>query len=170
MTFAHTISRWLGRVAMAVAGCALLAMMGVTVLDVALRYAFRLTDGASGMTFVGSVELVKYLLLAAVLGAMAASVEKSQVVVEVFTQRLGDAFKARLAGLNLLVFAVIGALLAVGIHEAAASAAEFGEVTQDLALPKGPIYEAAAALFAIFALRSGIHGVLALISGVADDA
>jgi TRAP-type C4-dicarboxylate transport system permease small subunit len=170
MTFAHTISRWLARVAMAVAGCALLAMMGVTVLDVALRYAFRLTDGASGLTFVGSVELVKYLLLAAVLGAMAASVEKSQVVVEVFTQRLGDAFKARLAGLNLLVFAVIGALLAVGIHEAAESAAEFGEVTQDLALPKGPIYEAGAALFVIFALRSGIHGVLALISGVADDA
>ena len=55
---------------MAVAGCALLAMMGVTVLDVALRYAFRLTDGASGLTFVGSVELVKYLLLAAMLGAL----------------------------------------------------------------------------------------------------
>ncbi|MES1929549.1 TRAP transporter small transmembrane protein [Salinisphaera dokdonensis CL-ES53] len=170
MALLQRTSLWLGRIALAVAGVALLAMMMITVVDVVLRYAFQLTDGASGLTFVGSVELVKYLLLAALLGAMAGHVEKSQVVVEVFSQALSDSLKARIAGANLLVFAVLGAVLAWGIHEAAGAAAEFGEVTQDLAIPLAPIYEAAAALFVIFAVRSAIHGLEGLFSGVAHGA
>lgn len=164
------ISRWLEHAALAIAGVALLAMMAVTVADVALRFLFQMTDGASALTFVGSVELVKYLLLGALLGAMAGHVEKSQVVVEVFTQKLGAALKARIAGLNLLVFAVLGAVLAWGIHEAARDAAEFGEVTQDLAMPIALIYEAAAALLVIFAARSLIHGVHSLVTGVEHGA
>lgn len=170
MAFFLRASRWLGHLALAVAGIALLAMMMITVVDVVLRYAFQLTDGASRLTFVGSVELVKYLLLAAILGAMAGHVEKSQVVVEVFTQKLSDSAKARIAGVNLLIFAVLGGILAMGIYEAAASAAEFGEVTQDLAMPKAPLYRAAAVLFVIFAVRSVIHGIQGLVTGKVDGA
>ncbi|ROO28990.1 TRAP transporter small permease [Salinisphaera orenii] len=164
------LSIWLERAALAIAGVALLAMMMVTVIDVALRFLFQLTDGTSGLTFMGSVELVKYLLLAALLGAMAGHVEKSQVVVEVFTNKLGDAIKARIAGLNLLIFAAVGVVLVWGIHEAARSAAEFGEVTQDLAMPKFVIYEMAAVLLVIFTVRSLIHGIRGLVQGVDDGA
>lgn len=170
MTALMRVSTWLERVALAVAGVALLAMMMITVVDVALRFLFQLTGGASELTFIGSVELVKYLLLAALLGAMAGHVEKSQVVVEVFTNKLGDTVKARIAGLNLLIFAAVGAALVWGIHEAAGSAAEFGEVTQDLAMPKSMIYESAALLLVIFTVRSLIHGIHGLVMGVADGA
>jgi len=164
------VSIWLEHAALATAGVALLALMMVTVVDVVLRFLFQLTDGASGLTFMGSVELVKYLLLAALLGAMAGHVEKSQVVVEVFTNKLGEKAKARIAGINLLIFAAVGAVLVWGIHEAARAAAEFGEVTQDLAMPKSVIYEIAAALLVLFTVRSLIHGVHSLATGIEHGA
>lgn len=163
------LSTWLSHVALAVAGIALLAMMGITVLDIILRYAFKLSAGASGVTLTGGVELVEYLLLAMILAAMAAHVERSQVIVEVFTQKLSEKLQARIAALCLLIFALIGATVAFGIGEAASSAAEFGEITQDLAMPKAPIYAVASALFVIFTLRSAIHGLHDLLEGTRHD-
>lgn len=164
-----TLSRVLGRITLAIAGIALLAIMLVTVLDVILRCLFNLTRGASEWTLGGSMEMVKYLLLVMLLSAMAAHVERSQVVVEVFTQKLGATTCARIAGFCLLLFAVVGIVLMSGLVEAAASAAEFGEMTQDLAVPMAPIYLFAAVLFVIFSLRSGIHGLEGLIKGVSHD-
>src|SRR5690554_873820 len=68
-------SHQLARLCLLVAGLALLAMMGVTIADVLLRLAFRLSGGALNWSVVGSVELVRYLLMFSLLAAMAASVE-----------------------------------------------------------------------------------------------
>jgi|AntDeeMinimDraft_5_1070356.scaffolds.fasta_scaffold02522_6 TRAP-type C4-dicarboxylate transport system permease small subunit len=163
------LSNGLRRAVLLLAGVALLGMLTVTVIDVLLRTAFTLTDGASTLTFTGSVELVRYLMLAGLLGALAGYVEQSQVVVEVFTQRASDAVKARIAGVSLLVFALVGAVMAVGLADDAASAAKFGEITQDLAMPKAPIYYAAAALLAVFTIRSAVHGLDAIVRGRAHE-
>ncbi|RKR03410.1 TRAP-type C4-dicarboxylate transport system permease small subunit [Kushneria sinocarnis] len=170
MTVLSRLGTWLGHIALAFAGIALLAMMAITVVDIVLRYLFQLTDGASRLTFTGGVELVQYLMLGAMLSAMAAHVEHSQVVVELFTRALSGPLKARLAGLYLLLFAAVGSLLAMGLFETARSLAEFGEVTQDLAIPKAPMYDTAAVLFAILALRSAIYGLRGLLQGVTHDA
>lgn len=154
------LSRWLEVFSRFIAGIALVSLLGVTVVDVALRFLYRLSDGALSLSVVGSVELVSYLMLFALLAAMAANVEKSQVVVEAFSHGLRDSLKARIAGVYLLGFVVLGLVLAFGLWDAAASAAAHGETTQDLRLPMAPIYYIASGLCVLLGIRCLLHAVL----------
>lgn len=159
------LSRWLEVLCKLIAGIALVAMLAVTIGDVTLRYLYRLSDGALSWSVVGSVELVSYLMLFSLLAAMAANVEKGQVVVEAFSHRLDDNLKTRLNGIYLLGFVALGAVLCIGLWGAAASAGAHGEVTQDLRLPMGPIYRVAAGLSLLLTLRSLIHALLGALFG-----
>lgn len=154
------LSRWLEVFSRLIAGIALIALLGVTIVDVALRYLYRLNDGASSLSMVGSVELVSYLMLFALLAAMAANVEKSQVVVEAFSHGLRDSLKARIAGIYLLGFVVLGLVLAVGLWDSAISAASHGATTQDLRLPMAPIYYVASGLCVLLGMRCLLHAIL----------
>ena len=154
------VSRQLARVCLLVAGLALLTMMAVTIVDVLLRLAFRLTGGTLNWSVVGSVELVRYLMLLSLLAAMAASVERSQVVVEAFSHGLSPTFKERLGGVFLVGFVVLGSVMAVGLWQEAGIASQRGQVTQDLRIPMAPIYQMGAVLCALLALRSLVHAVL----------
>src|SRR5690554_2798667 len=95
------VSHQLAKLCLLVAGLALLILMGVTITDVLLRLIFRLSGGALNWSVIGSVELVRYLLLFSLLAAMAANVERSQVVVEAFSHGLSPVWKERLGGLFL---------------------------------------------------------------------
>ncbi len=154
------LSRWLEVFSRLIAGIALVSLLGVTVVDVALRFLYRLSDGSLSLSVVGSVELVSYLMLFALLAAMAANVEKSQVVVEAFSHGLRDSLKARIAGVYLLGFVVLGLVLAFGLWDAAGSAAAHGETTQDLRLPMAPIYYIASGLCVLLGIRCLLHAVL----------
>ncbi|WP_445620457.1 TRAP transporter small permease [Kushneria sp. Sum13] len=157
------LGHWLEMLCRLVAGVALAGMLVVTVADVSLRYLYRLSDGAVTLRVSGSVELVSYLMLFALLAAMAANVEKGQVVVEAFSHRLNDTLKTRLNGFYLLGFAALGVLVALGLWDSAVSAQGHGEVTQDLRLPMGPIYWVAAALSLLLGARSLVFAVLGLV-------
>ncbi|MCK2046225.1 TRAP transporter small permease [Chromohalobacter moromii] len=163
------LSHWLGSLCRIIAGIALLALLSVTILDVGLRYLSDLTGGAISLSVSGSVELVSYLLLFSLLAAMAASVEKSQVVVEVLTHRINDALKARLHGFYLLGFMVLGIILCVGLVNSALGAISHGEVTQDLRISMGPIYLFAAFLSALLSLRSLMHVLLSGVFGQQEE-
>nr|WP_298415069.1 TRAP transporter small permease subunit [uncultured Halomonas sp.] len=163
------LSRALERLCRLVAGIFLVLPLLVTIVDVATRYLYRLTEGAFSFTILGSVELVSYSMLFALLAAMAANVEKSQVVVEAFSHNLSDVLKTRLHGIYLLGFTVLGGVLCIGLWDAAHSAAGYGEVTQDLRLPMSPIYYVAAALSLLLALRSLIHAWLSAVHGVPGE-
>ncbi|MFW3615808.1 TRAP transporter small permease [Billgrantia antri] len=163
--FLERASHWLALVCRVVAGIALLALLTVTIADVGTRYLYRLTEGAIALRVTGSVELVSYLMLCALLAAMAANVEKSQVVVEAFSHGLAPAIKHRLHGFYLLGFAALGLVLFIGLLDSAAAATRHGEVTQDLRLPMGPIYQAAALLSLLLGLRSLIHALLGAVFG-----
>ncbi len=156
-------SQWLALLCKLVAGIALVALLGVTIADVSTRYLYRLTEGAIALHVSGSVELVSYLMLFSLLAAMAANVEKSQVVVEAFSHGLSPTLKNRLHGVYLLGFAALGLILFLGLVDSAASAARHGEVTQDLRIPMGPIYYAAAVLSLLLGLRSLVHAVLSAV-------
>ncbi|GAB2785946.1 hypothetical protein GCM10027040_10040 [Halomonas shantousis] len=164
-----TLSNWIAQFCRYFSGIALMGVLAVTVIDVVTRYLFRATSGVMNMTVTGSVELVSYLMLFALLAAMAANVEKSQVVVEAFSHGLKESIKQRIAGFYLLAFMVLGFVLANGLWEEGASAAEFGEVTQDLSLPMGPIYQVAAGLCVLLALRCLIHAFLGMIYAVGGE-
>ncbi|SFI18259.1 TRAP transporter small permease [Modicisalibacter xianhensis] len=156
-------SRWLEALCKLIAGIALAGMLAVTVIDVTLRYLYRLSDGALDLSMVGSVELVSYLMLFALLAAMAANVEKGQVVVEAFSHRLNDEIKTRLNGFYLLGFTALGLVVAIGLWDSALSAGAHGEVTQDLRLPMGPIYWTAAGLSLLLSVRSLAFALLGLL-------
>lgn len=162
-------SHWLALLCRVVAGVALLALLGVTIGDVGTRYLYRLTEGAIGLRVIGSVELVSYLMLASLLAAMAANVEKSQVVVEAFSHGLSPNLKNRLHGVYLLGFAALGLVLFIGLLDSATAAARHGEVTQDLRIPMGPIYTIAAALSLLLGLRSLIHALLSAVFGAEGE-
>ncbi|MDI5932501.1 TRAP transporter small permease subunit [Halomonas kalidii] len=167
--FLERASRWLALVCRLVAGLALVALLAVTIADVGTRYLYRLTEGAIALRVTGSVELVSYLMLCSLLAAMAANVEKSQVVVEAFSHGLAPALKHRLHGLYLLGFAALGLVLFLGLLDSAVAATRHGEITQDLRLPMGPIYQVAAALSLLLGLRSLIHALLGAVFGVAQE-
>ncbi|MDR9440277.1 MAG: TRAP transporter small permease subunit [Halomonas sp.] len=162
-------SDWLALLCKLVAGIALVALLGVTIADVSTRYLSRLTEGAIALRVSGSVELVSYLMLFSLLAAMAANVEKSQVVVEAFSHGLSPTLKNRLHGVYLLGFTALGLILFLGLVDSAASAARHGEVTQDLRLPMGPIYYAAAVLSLLLGLRSLVHAVLSAVFGAEGE-
>lgn len=162
-------SHWLALVCRVIAGVALLALLTVTIADVGTRYLYRLTEGVIALRVTGSVELVSYLMLCALLAAMAANVEKSQVVVEAFSHGLAPAIKHRLHGFYLLGFAALGLALFLGLFESATAAARHGEVTQDLRLPMGPIYQAAAVLSLLLGVRSLIHALLGAVFGAEQE-
>ncbi|WP_404376278.1 TRAP transporter small permease [Vreelandella aquamarina] len=158
----YRASHWLALICRFVAGVALLGLLAVTIADVSTRYLSRVTEGAIALRVAGSVELVSYLMLFALLAAMAANVEKSQVVVEAFSHRLPQGIKNRLQGFFLLGFMALGLILFVGLLDSAAAATQYGEVTQDLRLPMGPIYQLAALLSLLLGLRSLIHALLGI--------
>ncbi|MDI5890307.1 TRAP transporter small permease [Halomonas rhizosphaerae] len=162
-------SQWLALLCKLVAGIALVGLLGVTIADVGTRYLSRLTEGAIALRVSGSVELVSYLMLFSLLAAMAANVEKSQVVVEAFSHGLSPTIKNRLHGVYLLGFTALGLVLFLGLLESAASATRHGEVTQDLRIPMGPIYYAAAVLSLLLGLRSLIHAVLNAVFGAEGE-
>lgn len=153
-----------------IAGIALIGLLAVTITDVGTRYLSRLTEGAIAFRVAGSVELVSYLMLFALLAAMAANVEKSQVVVEAFSHRLPQVIKNRLQGVFLLGFTALGLILFAGLLDSAAAAARHGATTQDLRLPLGPIYHLAAILSLLLGLRSLIHALLGAIYAQGEEA
>ncbi|WP_280548799.1 TRAP transporter small permease subunit [Halomonas sp. 11-S5] len=162
-------SQWLALLCKLVAGIALVGLLAVTIADVSTRYLSRLTEGGIALRVSGSVELVSYLMLFSLLAAMAANVERSQVVVEAFSHGLSPTLKNRLHGVYLLGFTALGLILFLGLVDSAASAARHGEVTQDLRLPMGPIYYAAAVLSLLLGLRSLVHAVLSAVFGAEGE-
>ncbi|MCZ0927499.1 TRAP transporter small permease subunit [Halomonas janggokensis] len=162
-------SHWLALFCRLVAGVALISLLAVTIADVSTRYLSKLTEGAIAFRVSGSVELVSYLMLFSLLAAMAANVEKSQVVVEAFSHGLPAPLKTRLHGVYLLGFAALGVVLFFGLLDSAASAARHGEVTQDLRIPMGPVYYLAAFLSILLGIRSAIHALLGMLFGVEEE-
>ncbi|WP_193092863.1 TRAP transporter small permease [Halomonas colorata] len=146
-----------------IAGIGFFSVMLVTVTDVVTRYLFKLTSGAVKLTVSGSVEIVSFVMLISLLAAMAANKEISQVVVEAFTHKLADSLKKRIAGFYLLGFFLVGFFLSWGLWEEGVRAAQFGEVSQDLAIPMGLIYKTSAILSAFFSIRCLIQSVLGMV-------
>lgn len=168
-TYLEKASHWLALLCRWVAGVALVALLLVTIADVSTRYLYRLTEGAIALRVSGSVELVSYLMLCSLLAAMAANVEKSQVVVEALSHSLPQWIKNRLQGVYLIGFAALGMVLFIGLLDSAAAASRHGEVTQDLRLPMGPIYYAAAVLSLLLGVRSALHALLGALFGVEGE-
>lgn len=170
MVFLIKISTFIARLCQFIGGVSLIIIVLTTMLDVVARYIFKLTGGEFGFTVKGSVEIVSYFMLFALLAAFAAFVERSQIIVDVFTQKMPHAIKGYLMGLFMLGFFAIGIVFAWGLYESAIDAMEFGKVTQDLRISMMPIYLTSAFLSVLLAIRSLIESINIFKTGEFFDA
>lgn len=136
------------------AGFILVSMMFITLADVITRAVFNFTDGSIDLTFVGGIELIKFGLLFAILLTMPHSVAKSQVIVDLFTEKMNHRVKIYLEAFYNLGFALLGAGMSVRFFDAIESAALTGETTQDLQIPLEYIYMGVVVATALLAIRA----------------
>ena len=170
MAFLVKLSVLISRLCQFIGGVSLIIIVLTTMLDVVARYIFKLTGGEFGFTVKGSVEIVSYFMLFALLAAFAAFVERSQIIVDVFTQKMPQSIKGYLMAIFMLGFFVIGIVFSWGLYESAIDAMEFGKVTQDLRLSMMPIYLISALLSAFLAIRSLIESINIFKTGEFFDA
>jgi len=156
---------WLARMLLVIAGIALVFMMGVTLFDVIVRNLGRWIDAVQEISYTGTIELVRYSFLLAMAGAMPWGVEKSQVVVELFTQNLPEAWRARVDAFFMVGFGVLGVLIAYGLFNSGMQAIGSGETTSDLRIPMAPIEFGASFCMALMALRAFLVGIIGLRTG-----
>lgn len=164
------LSQWIGRLCQFIGGLSLVTIVMVTMVDVVTRYLFRLTSGGINLTMKGGVELVSYFMLFALLAAFVAFVERSQVIVDVFTHNMKRTLKANLMGVFLLGFVVIGAIMTWGLYDNMHDAMQYGNVTQDLRISMTPIYAIAAILCLFLTVRSLIESIRIFVTGEYYDA
>lgn len=170
MDFLAKVSRFITKMCEFVGGISLVIIVLATVADVAARYIFKLTDGELGFTIKGSVEIVSYFMLFALLSAFAAYVERSQIIVDVFTQKMPQSIKAYMMGTFMMGFFVIGLVFTWGLYESAVDAAKFGKVTQDLRISMVPIYAFSSFLSLLLAIRAVIESINIFKTGEFFDA
>ncbi len=130
------------------------AMMLVVLADVLTRALFRLSDGQLDLTFLGGIELVRFALLFAILYALPWSVDRSQVVVDLFTERLPEAGKTLLEAICFTGYTLLALGMSTRFWSATIDAARSGETSQDLLVPMAYIYAATLAGTIMLTLRS----------------
>lgn len=170
MTFLVKISHFISRLCQFIGGISLIIIVLATILDVVTRYIFKLTGGEIGFTMKGSVEIVSYFMLFALLAAFAAYVERSQIIVDVFTQKMPQSIKGYMMGTFMVGFFLIGIMFAWGLYESALDALQYGKVTQDLRVSMMPIYFLSSFLSVLLAIRSLIEAINIFKTGEFFDA
>ncbi len=170
MAFLVKLSVLISRLCQFIGGVSLIIIVLTTMLDVVARYIFKLAGGEFGFTVKGSVEIVSYFMLFALLAAFAAFVERSQIIVDVFTQKMPQSIKGYLMGIFMMGFFVIGIVFSWGLYESAIDALEYGKVTQDLRISMMPIYMVSAFLSILLAIRSLIESINIFKTGEFFDA
>ncbi|MGF1699567.1 TRAP transporter small permease subunit [Photobacterium makurazakiensis] len=142
-----------------ISGAILVSMMFITLGDVVARAIFNFSNGSVDFTFVGGVELIKYGLLFSILFTLPHSVSKSQVIVDLFTEKMNQRLKVYLEAFYTLGFSLLGAGMSVRFYEAIGSAKMTGETTQDLLIPMHYLYSIVLIATTLLALRSLIIAI-----------
>lgn len=130
------------------------AMLIVVLADVLSRALFRLSSGSIDVTFTGGIELIRFSLLFAILYALPWCLDRSQVVVDLFTERLSDRTKAALQALCFAGYTLLGLAMSVRFWHSIQAASVSGETTQDLMLPLTYIYAATCLGTGLLTLRA----------------
>lgn len=170
MSMFASINNLFKKICELIGGISLIVIVLVTIADVITRYVFKLTGGDFGFTIKGTVEIVSYMMLFALLAAFAAYVERSQVIVDVFTQGISQKWKGYLMGIFMVGYFALGVVFVFGLYESAMDAAEFGKVTQDLRISMTPIYLISSFLSALLAYRALYESINIFRTGEFYDA
>jgi len=129
-----SVDRTVCQVALWGGGTMLLGLMGLTVVDVTLRYLFN-------APIYGARDVSKLMLLAMIaLGVPYSARTGGQVVIEFFSRWMGPSLAASAeTGARALAIVVLG-ILVRQLWRCGQDAAVFGEASLALGIPYGPFY------------------------------
>lgn len=165
MFFLSKISSFIAKICVLLGGLCLVSTVCVTLFDIATRYLYKLTSGGLGFTIQGSLELVEQFMFISLLAAFVAFVERSQIIVDIFTQKLAHKIKVILMSLFIFVFAVLGAIFAWGQYELMLEAMHYGNSTQVLRIPMAPIHAVGGVLSLLLMIRAFIEAINIFVTG-----
>lgn len=144
----------ISRAMLLISGFMITAMMVVVLAEVFTRALFGFTDGGVDLTFHGGIELVRFALLFAILYALPWNVDRAQVVVDLFTNRLPERAIAVLQSLCFFGYFLLALAMSYRFWGTVGHAYTSGETTQDLSIPMFYIYAATLAGTGMLCLRS----------------
>lgn len=144
-------------------------MMMLIVIDVVARLLFSLSDGGIDITFTGGIELVNFSLLFSMLFAFPHAVDKGQIVVDLFTQQMDAARLRFFTGAYTICFGFLGGALCWRFIAGGISAAESGELSQDLLIPLSGIYYIGAIALSMLAIRGLLTGYAIIFHYIAPE-
>jgi TRAP-type C4-dicarboxylate transport system permease small subunit len=157
-----TVDRGVRKVALWGGGAMLLGLMGLTVVDVALRYLFN-------APLYGARDVGKLMLLAMLALSVAYSARTGgQVVIEFFSHWMGPRLAAFSEAWARLAAIVMLAVLSWQLWLCGRSAAEFGEASLALGIPFGPFYTLLAVGMLLYAVVLAAE-LLLIIRGRTGD-
>ncbi len=165
MSFLSKISSLISKLCILIGGICLVSTVGVTLLDIVTRYLYKLTSGGSGFTVQGSLELIEQFMFIALMAAFVAFVERSQIIVDIFTQKLPHSIKALLMGFFVFVFAILGAVFAYGQYELMLDAQKYSMTTQVLRISLVPIHALGLVLSLFLMVRAAIESFIIFATG-----
>lgn len=125
-----------------VSGLMITAMMVIVLAEVSTRTLFGVTDGRVDLTFTGAIELVRFSLLFAIIYALPWNIDRSQVVVDLFTNNLSRRSIALLQAACFFGYFLLALAMSYGFWSEIEHAHKTHETTQDLSLPMSYIYAA----------------------------
>lgn len=158
MSFIHRIAdivRTAAFVLSQLGGVILVLSMLAVLFDVITRTVFGMTGGTIDYTFRGSYEIVRYGLLLSMAYALPFAVKDGQVIVDLFTDKMSDLHKNRLAAFYVFFFGVFGFVVSMGLWDAIERVQMSGETSQDFGISMAYYYSAAL----VGTLMLGVRGI-----------
>lgn len=159
----------LTRLMYGISGALLVLMAVVTLADIISRAIYTHTDGSVDFTFIGGIEVVKYALMISLMFAMPEFVRQSQVIVDLFTDKLSARTHELMEGTYLIGFALLGGGISWHFYHAIESYQMYGETTQDLLIPIWYFFAVGSFAAAVLCLSAALHGMILLFIGDAED-
>jgi len=144
----------ISRVMLLISSFMITAMMLIVLAEVSTRALFGFTDGGVDLTFTGGIELVRFALLFSILYALPWNVDRSQVVVDLFTNNLSERAIAVLQALCFFGYFLLALAMSLRFWGSIGQAHLTGETTQDLSMPMSYIYAATFVGTMMLCLRS----------------
>ncbi len=163
MKFLFRLAEQLSHYMHIISGFLLVGMMVTVLMEVISRAVFGATSGNIDFTFIGGVEIVSYCLLFSVLFALPYSVEKGQVIVDLFTDGFSDRAKDTMSGLYTFGFGILGFGMSLKFYHATITHLTSYQTTQDLLIPMYYLYAISAFAAGVLAVRGTLVSVEKLL-------
>lgn len=135
-------------------GFLMVVIMTTTMLDICARAVFSISSGSVDLNFIGAVEIVKYSLLIMIFFTLPYSLSNSQIIVDLFTDKMAQRSKDLFSGFYNVGFFLIAIAMSIRFYDTSLTSMNSGETTIDLGIPIYYFYAICSFASLMLAIRS----------------